>query len=133
MKRSVLIALLSTLAVGTAACGAASAITATDNEANESAVSEANEGPEAAEAGEAGEASEAVAPGVARLSLADARAIALKIRPGKIVEGELEREAGGSGVRYSFVIKSGGKDYEVGVDAANGKILENQAEGANPD
>ena len=33
----------------------------------------------------------------------------------------------------SFDIRKGGKTYEVGVDAKSGKILENKAEGPNPD
>ncbi len=48
--------------------------------------------------------------------------------------GELENEAGGSGLRYSFDIKAqDGATHEVGIDAANDKILENTVEGANPD
>ncbi len=69
----------------------------------------------------------------AQVSLERAQAIALKARPGKITDKELEKEAGGSGLRYSFDIVAGGKIYEVGVDAANGKVLENAAEGKNPD
>jgi uncharacterized membrane protein YkoI len=66
----------------------------------------------------------------AKVPLAGARAIALKARPGKIVDEELEREAGGSGLRYAFDVKSGGKAYEVGVDAVTGKVLENGVETA---
>ena len=71
--------------------------------------------------------------GSANLSIDAARAIALKARPGVLVDQELEKEAGGSGLRYSFGIKSQGVAYEVGVDAATGAVLENQAEGAHPD
>jgi len=74
----------------------------------------------------------ALAP-MAHIKLAAARATALKARPGKITDQELEKEAGGSGLRYSFDIKSGGKTYEVGVDAKTGAVLENAAEGKNPD
>jgi hypothetical protein len=66
----------------------------------------------------------------ARLSLGQARAAALKIRPGALVDQELEQEAGGSGLRYSFDVLSSGKIYEVGVDAKTGKILENDIETA---
>jgi uncharacterized membrane protein YkoI len=66
----------------------------------------------------------------AHVSLTQARAIALKARPGTIVDQELEKEGGGSGLRYSFDIKSSGKTYEVGVDAKTGKVLENGAESA---
>ena len=68
-----------------------------------------------------------------KISLEQARAIALKRRPGTITDQELEREKGGSGLRYSFDIKSGKVTYEVGVDANTGKILENAPEGPNPD
>lgn len=69
----------------------------------------------------------------AKVSLVQARAIATKARPGMITDQELEREAGGSGLRYSFDVRSRGKTYEVGVDAATGAVLENGAEGKNPD
>lgn len=59
-----------------------------------------------------------------------AQKIALKVQPGKIKDWELEREAGGSGLRYSIDIAAGGKTHEVGVDAADGKILENIVESA---
>lgn len=61
-----------------------------------------------------------------------ARSAALKARPGTVTDAELEKESGGSGLRYSFDIKSGGKTYEVGIDAKTGAILENKAEGKNP-
>lgn len=66
----------------------------------------------------------------AKVTLAGARAAALKARPGKIVDQELEKEAGGSGLRYSFDITAKGRTYEVGVDAVDGKVLENGAETA---
>lgn len=69
----------------------------------------------------------------ASISLASARATAIQARPGKVTDEELEKEAGGSGLRYSFDIKDGAKTYEVGVDAKEGKVLENKAEGPNPD
>jgi uncharacterized membrane protein YkoI len=40
----------------------------------------------------------------------------------------LEKEKGGSGLRYSFDIKNGSVVHEVGVDAKTGKILENSVE-----
>jgi len=69
----------------------------------------------------------------AKVALADARVIALKARPGKITDSELEYEKGGSGLRYSFDIQNAAKKYEVGVDAKTGAVLENSTEGANPD
>ncbi|MBL6852424.1 MAG: PepSY domain-containing protein [Alphaproteobacteria bacterium] len=67
----------------------------------------------------------------AKITVDKARTIALNVRPGTITDTELEREGGG--LRYSFDIKAGNKTYEVGVDAMTGKVLENTAEGANPD
>jgi uncharacterized membrane protein YkoI len=71
----------------------------------------------------------------AKISMEKARAIALKAHPGKITDEELEKEKGGSGLRYSFDIKGGKstKIQEVGVDAVTGLVLENAPEGANPD
>ncbi len=69
----------------------------------------------------------------AKITMAQARAIALRAHPGTITDAELENESGGSGLRYSFDIKSGGKTFEVGVDAMTGRVLENAAEGPNPD
>jgi uncharacterized membrane protein YkoI len=62
-----------------------------------------------------------------------ARDIALHVRPGKITDEELEKEKGGSGLRYSFDIKAGSRTCEVGVDAVTGKVLENKREGKRPD
>lgn len=69
----------------------------------------------------------------AKITLARARQIAVLAHPGMITDQELEKERGGTGLRYSFDIKSHGKTFEVGIDARTGKVLENDAEGANPD
>ena len=69
----------------------------------------------------------------ARITMVQARDIALRAHPGTITDVELENEAGGSGLRYSFDIKRRGKAFEVGVDAMTGAVLENLAEGPNPD
>ncbi len=69
----------------------------------------------------------------AKLTLEQARTIAVQARPGQITDQELEKEKGGSGLRYSFDILSGKVTYEVGVDAKTGKVLENAPEGAHPD
>jgi uncharacterized membrane protein YkoI len=68
----------------------------------------------------------------AKISIAQARAIALKAHPGQISDEELEEEKGGSGLRYSFDIKGRGVTQEVGVDAMTGKVLENRKEGPHP-
>ncbi len=71
---------------------------------------------------------------IARVALARARTIALKARPGVITDQELEKEGGGTGLRYSFDVKAqSGVTYEVGVDARTGKVLENAKEGSHPD
>jgi uncharacterized membrane protein YkoI len=69
----------------------------------------------------------------AKISISEARALALRAHPGKITDQELEKENGGSGLRYSFDIKNGTVTQEVGVDAQTGEILENKKEGPNPD
>ena len=70
----------------------------------------------------------------AKVSLAQAKSIALKARPGAITDQELEKERGGTGLRYSFDVKAaGGVTYEVGIDARTGKVLENGKEGSHPD
>jgi uncharacterized membrane protein YkoI len=69
----------------------------------------------------------------AKITLAQARSTALAALPGRITDQELEKERGGTGLRYSFDIKSNGKTFEVGIDARTGKVLENKAEGPNPD
>jgi uncharacterized membrane protein YkoI len=71
--------------------------------------------------------------GKAKITIEQARAIALKAHPGRITDEELERERGGSGLRYSFDVKNGAVTHEVGVDARTGRVLENKTEGANPD
>lgn len=69
----------------------------------------------------------------AKVSITQARVIGLKAYPGKITDEELEKESGGSGLRYSFDIAQGKITQEVGVDAKTGAILENKAEGPHPD
>ena len=69
----------------------------------------------------------------AKIKIAQAREIALKAHPGVIADEELEKEKGGSGLRYSFDIKMATGVQEVGVDALTGKVLENALEGPNPD
>ena len=70
---------------------------------------------------------------LAKISLDQARAMALKARPGVITDQELELERGGTGLRYSFDIKAVDGVYEVGVDARTGAVLEDSREGAHPD
>lgn len=67
----------------------------------------------------------------AKVSLAQARRIALGKEHGAIVDQELEREAGGSGLRYSFDVKVGKTVREVGVDAKTGAILEDSLDNGN--
>ena len=65
----------------------------------------------------------------ARITIDQARAIALKAAPGEIADEELETEEGGSGLRYTFNIKRGTEMYEVGIDGQTGEVLENIVEG----
>ena len=70
----------------------------------------------------------------AKVTLEQARAIALKAIPGATITGqELEHEKGGSGLRYSFDVKVGQAEHEIGVDAKTGEVLENSVEGSNKD
>jgi uncharacterized membrane protein YkoI len=69
----------------------------------------------------------------AKISLDDARSIARKAYAGIIMSEELERESGGSGLRYSFDIRKDGIIHEVGVDAVTGSVLQNSLEGTHPD
>ncbi len=70
---------------------------------------------------------------MACVTLAAARISALAARPGVITDQELEKEAGGSGLRYSFDIRNKGEAFEVGIDARTGHVLENKVEGPNAD
>ena len=58
----------------------------------------------------------------AKISLKQARAIALKAVPGKITDEELETEKGGSGLRYSFEIKLGSVTREAGGEGKTGRL-----------
>ena len=69
----------------------------------------------------------------AKVPPAQARKLALQAYPGKIISEELEKESGGSGLRYSFVIRQDKAKHEVGIDAKTGKLLENSIEGEHPD
>ncbi|NUT00911.1 MAG: peptidase M4 [Sphingomonas sp.] len=62
-----------------------------------------------------------------RVSMAHARAIALKLAPGQIKSGEYENEGGVW--RYSFDIQQKGNVQEIGIDAMTGKVVENKSEG----
>ena len=73
------------------------------------------------------------APMKPTVTMPQARKIALAAFPGKIVKEELEKETGGSGLRYSFDIKSAAVIHELGVDALDGKVLENSVEGSKAD
>lgn len=69
----------------------------------------------------------------AKVTLMQARAIALTAAPGVITDQELEREAGGRGLRYSFDVKRGATTFGVGVDAQTDAVLEDAPEGPNSD
>ncbi len=69
----------------------------------------------------------------AKLTPAQAEAIAQKAYPGTIVEVELKHKRGGSGLRYAFDIRAHHITHEVAVDANTGKVLENSRESENED
>ena len=62
----------------------------------------------------------------AKLSIGQARAIALKKAPGKVTKAEYEKEDGAW--RYSFDIRQGNKNHEIGVNPNTGAIVENTVE-----
>lgn len=70
----------------------------------------------------------ALAKPAAKISKAQAEAIALKAAPGKVVESDYEKENGAW--RYSFDIRQGQRIHEIGVDANTGKIVESSYEKA---
>jgi uncharacterized membrane protein YkoI len=63
----------------------------------------------------------------AKLTEAQARAIALRAAPGKVISGEYENEGGGW--RYSFDIQQRHNVQEIGIDGQSGKIVEKKSEG----
>lgn len=62
-----------------------------------------------------------------RIPMAAAKAMALKLAPGKIVSSEYEKEGGIW--RYSFDIQQRGNVQEIGIDGRTGKVVENKSEG----
>src|SRR6476620_6475875 len=62
-----------------------------------------------------------------KISMAQARKIALRLAPGKVTQSEYEKEGGGW--RYSFDIQQKGHIQEIGLDAMTGKVVENKSEG----
>ena len=64
----------------------------------------------------------------AKITMNQAETAALKVYPGTVLKRELEKERGGSGLRYSFDIKNGNIVHEVGIDAVTGEVLENSVD-----
>lgn len=62
-----------------------------------------------------------------KLTMAQARAIALKLAPGTVISSEYEQEDGTW--RYSFDIQQKGNVQEIGVDGQSGQVVENKSEG----
>lgn len=73
-----------------------------------------------------GAATAATAP-TPKVSMKHARAMALKLAPGRIKSSEYEKEGGIW--RYSFDIQQKGHIQEIGIDAMTGKLVENSNEG----
>ena len=61
-----------------------------------------------------------------RISMARARAMALRLAPGKIISSEYEKEGGIW--RYSFDIQQHRNVQEIGIDGRTGKVVENKSE-----
>lgn len=61
------------------------------------------------------------------ITMAQARAQALKLAPGRIISSEYEKEGGIW--RYSFDIQQRGNVQEIGIDGRTGKVVENKSEG----
>ena len=74
-----------------------------------------------------GAAAFAAAPPAAKLTMAQARAMALRLAPGKVISAEYERE--GNSWRYSFDIQQRNNVQEIGIDASSGKVVEDKSEG----
>jgi len=62
-----------------------------------------------------------------KVSMAAAKAQALKLAPGRIISSEYEKEGGIW--RYSFDIQQKGHVQEIGIDGRTGKVVENKSEG----
>ena len=62
-----------------------------------------------------------------KIPMAQAREMALKLAPGKIISSEYEKEGGIW--RYSFDIQQRGNVQEIGIDGRTGKVVENKSEG----
>lgn len=61
------------------------------------------------------------------ISMAQARAMALRLAPGRIISSEYEKEGGGW--RYSFDIQQRTHVQEIGIDGETGRVVENKSEG----
>lgn len=61
------------------------------------------------------------------ISMAKARAMALRLAPGRIISSEYEKEGGIW--RYSFDIQQKSHVQEIGIDGQTGRVVENKSEG----
>lgn len=65
----------------------------------------------------------------AQITMDQASSIVLQMYPrGVITDRLLVKETGGTGLRYTFDIRSGAHIMEVGVDANTGDVIANQLE-----
>jgi len=79
-------------------------------------------------AGGQSKASQAALGKEAKITMEQAQKAALAKEPGKIQEGELEREKGR--LIYSFDIKMADGIHEVNIDAMTGEVVEDTVESA---
>jgi len=61
------------------------------------------------------------------ISMVQARAMALRLAPGRIISSEYEKEGGSW--RYSFDIQQRTHVQEIGIDGQTGRVVENKSEG----
>jgi len=70
---------------------------------------------------------EAVANEFGLISLEEAKAKALAVRPGRIKEVELDRRKYDQGWDYEVeIIDANGREWEVDIDAKTGEVLKNK-------
>ena len=62
------------------------------------------------------------------LSMREARSVALQVHPGRVVS-EMVGHARDGDKAYRFHIRNRGGQYSVGVNAVNGRVIENVKEG----
>jgi hypothetical protein len=68
-----------------------------------------------------------------KVTLAQAKVIALAAQSGQLLDAALETDAAGRDLRYSFDIQASAATHEIEVDANTGAIVQNDISIALPD